>query len=884
MHLHAVKSPCREMIREMRACVSRHKLKTSSFNKQLVDCARRGRGWKRVARAHSWRKIFLPDFQPREPPGHRTHTGVRMTMEMKEWDSDVTDSEDSVINGVTHGNNDSVDRKLGMLGSLRASLRSKSPLTKLTQRSKVKSASDLPSVDNNPNNSTHTLPPPSPSLSVGPPLRGLSGFFQKKDGTSGGSPLRSPQSHTRAQSESSVALGDLLMKKGASLRRSLRLGSKRHAPERSANQEPLHCVVEASQSEQSTSRSEVTETVEVRESYVLPEIPPLPLSVMQINKLIELEVLEEAHLNLLSLRREFHQQQEEAGPDASPVELAHLEKDLHLLYGALRTKMAAIVRQSSALPARNKELLVQVARVVQEEERREGGAGGLGGWRDFWRDAVRDGVRDVLQAVHLDTPERNTSWLAVHLGLLGKAIVENLERVKAELQASYPPSFRVFDHYVDACHQVTTEHLQRLMGRVRELKDYYALLDFMTHRYHSERIMGSFSLRPEVKEEQRELRIPEEFHQDIKKQYCRQLQVELRGSLEKVLQLEREEMWEEQLQPRVEEGLFESHIHMDIWTSVQSPVVNARRIDADLEQRVLHTCLSELQLFPRRLEEEFMRWSGSLLDERLWGDYTITYINSFSSLREHMESYKDSSPDQVTQLSIELEGVELRLRHALLQHYMNQTKPLLRRMMTRKWLSTDDDFNQLLKRTQDLREQCTHMGPNHTQAFASAVHLYVVKEYITPLMKNNYSCRNRKNQRAATKLRNQWSQLRELFHEMRSTADWLHPLGDHLSDIIGQKDKSDIKTHLPALVEDYPDISKRHVAAVLFFRGLTHGRERQLILQRVAELKQEGRNAGNAGNTEAHQRSLFSHIPAAATTDCLAHTPLSCFTSLLPHT
>ncbi|KAG5285175.1 hypothetical protein AALO_G00000380 [Alosa alosa] len=769
-------------------------------------------------------------------------------MEMKEWDSDVTDSEDSVINGVTHGNNDSVDRKLGMLGSLRASLRSKSPLTKLTQRSK------------------------------------------KKDGTSGGSPLRSPQSHTRAQSESSVALGDLLMKKGASLRRSLRLGSKRHAPERSANQEPLHCVVEASQSEQSTSRSEVTETVEVRESYVLPEIPPLPLSVMQINKLIELEVLEEAHLNLLSLRREFHQQQEEAGPDASPVELAHLEKDLHLLYGALRTKMAAIVRQSSVLPARNKELLVQVARVVQEEERRGGGGWG---WRDFWRDAVRDGVRDVLQAVHLDTPERNTSWLAVHLGLLGKAIVENLERVKAELQASYPPSFRVFDHYVDACHQVTTEHLQRLMGRVRELKDYYALLDFMTHRYHSERIMGSFSLRPEVKEEQRELRIPEEFHQDIKKQYCRQLQVELRGSLEKVLQLEREEMWEEQLQPRVEEGLFESHIHMDIWTSdrdrakaqsVQSPVVNARRIDADLEQRVLHTCLSELQLFPRRLEEEFMRWSGSLLDERLWGDYTITYINSFSSLREHMESYKDSSPDQVTQLSIELEGVELRLRHALLQHYMNQTKPLLRRMMTRKWLSTDDDFNQLLKRTQDLREQCTHMGPNHTQAFASAVHLYVVKEYITPLMKNNYSCRNRKNQRAATKLRNQWSQLRELFHEMRSTADWLHPLGDHLSDIIGQKDKSDIKTHLPALVEDYPDISKRHVAAVLFFRGLTHGRERQLILQRVAELKQEGQNAGNAGNTEAHQRSLFSHIPAAATTDCLAHTPLSCFTSLLPHT
>ena len=209
-------------------------------------------------------------------------------------------------------------------------------------------------------------------------------------------------------------------------------------------------------------------------------------SVMQINKLIELEVFEEAHVNMLSLRQEFHHQQEALGPQASPVELAHLEKDLHLLYRALRDKIADIVRQSSALPARNKELLVHVARIVQEEERREaeGEAGGLGGGREAWREAVRDGVRDVLEGVHLDTPEHNTSWLAVHLGLLGKAIVENLERVKAELQGSYPPSFCVFDAYVTSCHEVTEQHLQRVMGKVRKLKDYYALLDFITHRYH----------------------------------------------------------------------------------------------------------------------------------------------------------------------------------------------------------------------------------------------------------------------------------------------------------------------------------------------------------------------------------------------------------------
>ncbi|KAL2099358.1 hypothetical protein ACEWY4_005838 [Coilia grayii] len=788
------------------------------------------------------------------------------------------------------------NRKAGVLRSLRASLSSpmtSRPLASL-KGSKGKSTSDLASVNNIPNSiHTHT-PPPSPSLSLGSPLRGLSGMFQKRDAESGGS--KTTPTHVRISAESSVALGDMLLKKGASLRRSLRLRSSRHASQSSANQESLQSVTEADQSDQSIIRAEVTKRSEVRESYVLPEIPHTPLSVMQIHKLIELEVLEEAHLNLLSLREEFVRQQGAPEEEVSPVELAHLEKDLHLLYGALQNKMAGIVRQSSALPARNKELLVQVARVVQEEERREqeGQAGGLGGWREAWREAVRSGVQDLLQGVHLDTPEHNTSWLAVHLGLLGKAIVEHLERVKAELKDSYPPTFHVFDTYVTCVHQVTEQHLQRIMGRVTELKDFHALLDFITHRYKSERIMGSFSLRPELKEEQRDLRLQEAFNTHIRTQYTHTLQVDLRNALERVCVLEREECWEEQLQPRVEDGILQSHITMDICTSVKSYVMIARRIDADLEQRVVHTCLSELLHFPRRFEGEFLQWSSSLLDHRLWVEYSITYINAFSSLREHMESYRGCSPDQVTQLDRELEGAESRLREALLQHFLIQTKPLLRRMMTAKWLSTDEDFQQLTRRIQELRDHSQHMVLPHAQELASVVHMCVMREYVASLMRGSYRCSSRKQQCAATKIRQQGETLNQLFKDMRSTADWLHPLSEHLSNLIGQKHKSDIKTHLQPLVQDFPDISKRHVSAVLLFRGMARGRERQRILQRLSELKREFHAAGNdeapelkrevcGGNDEASERRFFSSIEAASTA-CLTHTPFSCFTGLLPHT
>lgn len=52
------------------------------------------------------------------------------------------------------------------------------------------------------------------------------------------------------------------------------------------------------------------------------------------------------------------------------------------------------------------------------------------------------------------------------------------------------------------------------------------------------------------------------------------------------------------------------------------------------------------------------------------------------------------------------------------------------------------------------------------QEFASRLHYHVVREYIGQLMKNNYSCKNRKHEKAAAKIRLQWDDLRDLFQEM----------------------------------------------------------------------------------------------------------------------
>ncbi|KAI4902132.1 hypothetical protein NFI96_025541 [Prochilodus magdalenae] len=873
------------------------------------------------------------------------------------------------------------EKKSGVLKSIKGSIRragEKSPLNLKHKGSKSKAE-----MENTSGSQLH--PPPSPSLSVGSSSQSANDAPQSQH----------VPSHSRSQSDSAVSLGDDTPK-SESGRWSLRRKSKKEkigSP--TPKQEQLGIVQEVLTSAEEMKPDVPDETVVVERTYTLPEIPLAPLSVMQINKLIEMEVLEEAYVNLLSMRLEFQREREALGQEDSPVDLAHKEKDLSLLYKALRTKLTDIVRQSCAFPSRNKELLVHVACIIQEEEKREGEQEGMKGWREAWRNAIQEGLRDTLKGVHLDSPEQSPSWLAVHLGLLGKAIVENLEKVKTELVSSYPPGFNVFETYVSSCHEVVGEHLKGLLGNVTETRDYHALLEFIIHRYHSEKILGSISLQPELKEEQRNLKLDGEFLDQIKTGYCRRIQIDMKSSLDKIIELEHEEMWKDKEQPEIDEGLYNSHIHMDIWTNIKGKFQATTRLDVNLEQKVMCTCLDELNKFPRRFESAFVQWSSGLQDSSLWAIYHISYINSFSSLklwRRRGEWYAACNTIQhdwfgggsvMVWGGISLEGrIDLyRLDNGTLTairypdeilgpvvrpyagavgpgflpvHNNAQPHVVCRQFLENEGIDTIDwptgspDLNPIahlwdimfrsirchqvaLQTVQELSDalvqileeipqdsilnvsMCMSSPREHMESYREScpqqvellgrevdrllqqlsqtlverfksdvkelvneVHYFVVKEYISQLMKNNYSCKNRKNERAASKMSGQWGELRGLFQEMNSAQNWLHPVGDHLSNIVGQKNKSEIKNNLKPLIDDYPDISKKHLSAVLYFRGMIRGRERQLALQKLSELKRLSRNAGNM------QHALFTEIQPAVNTDCLANIPFFCFSALIP--
>ncbi|XP_035761766.1 exocyst complex component 3-like [Neolamprologus brichardi] len=668
--------------------------------------------------------------------------------------------------------------KLGRLRSFRKSIQhatQKSPLSSV-KGSKVTSKSDTPT---NESDSAASPPPPSPSLSAGSPATPLKNNQKKEDDEADAS-FRISKPLTRSKTDPGISkFSNSFMKRGASIRRSLKMVTKKDTDKVSTK------VISEASVEEDMEKKEEEEVLreEIEDCYVLPSIPLTPLSVMEINKLIETGELEEAHLNLLALRQEF-QQQPQSCSDGSAMELATREKDLNLLYGTMREKVSNIVCDSNPLSDKNKKLLLQMARVIQEEEKRAREPGGLkDSWMDAWRESVSVGVQVKVQSVHLDRVEQNSAWLAVHLGLLGKVIVEDLENVKQELRWSYPPSFKVFSTYVRGYNRVVAQHLKKLEQQVTELKDFYGLLDWIINKYKSERIMGSLSLQPDIQDESTDLQLEENFLKQVKEKYCRRMQEELRMIQGRVIELENEEVWKDGKAPKKEDNFPISSFPIDILTSVKSFVLNSIKLDAQLEKKVVSSCLEELKQFPNGFEKAFSQHCTS--HQPLWTEYRITYINSFASLKKHMEEYKETCEDGVN-------------------GFQKAVDSLIDKLM------------------RDLEDQ--------------------FKEDVE-----------------------------------KSNNEWLYHVGDDLSNIIGQKNTSDIKNHLQPVIENYPDFSKKHLVAVLYFRGLIRGHEHQLILRRLTALKRDV----NIGSSDRNQ-VLFSNMQVTVNTNCLSNFPYSCFSFLMP--
>nr|XP_023656479.1 exocyst complex component 3-like protein 4 isoform X1 [Paramormyrops kingsleyae] len=576
------------------------------------------------------------------------------------------------------------------------------------------------------------------------------------------------------------------------------------------------------------------------------------LSAMEIHDLIQSTRLEKAYRSFIFERQELKRQLEENGSKTPSMHLKNKEKDLNLLYKALRDKMMSVVRDSNNEQPCDTELLVKVAQIIQEEEKREKDPGsGEWSWRDSWKEAVRDGVKAKIQSVTLDTKEQNRAWLAVHLGQLGKAVVEDLENVKNNLKKCYHPSFNVFNTYVDSYHQAIAQHLKEIYQKEIETKDSYALLKWILNDYKSEELMGSPTLQPDMCDNIMVLPLEDDFLNQIKEKYWQQLKEVFMNIFRGIINTEQNNMIEKK-EPEILDW-YHSEMHHDICKALDEYMTRIQEMNANLEGKLLCIFLDELQCFAERFGNDFEQWYTDM-SEPLCAQYQIAHINSFISIQEYLEKHRATSAEQVEKVVQKMDAEVNKLGQTLMEKFKEKTEPNFKNLMRGRWIS-DEPFREIVNDIEVLSELCQHMRPPYKQKFVDEMHYFVAKQYISQMMTSRWSCGRRDHERIVFTLRRQWGVLYENFENMSSSMNWVYPAGEHLVDIIEKKKSEDIKIVLQSLVKDYPDISRKHLRAVLDFSGKLNCLQKWAILNHLDNLHQ------NPVHAESQNQKFFSEIP-----------------------
>uniref|UniRef100_A0A8C3JH72 Exocyst complex component 3-like protein 4 n=1 Tax=Calidris pygmaea TaxID=425635 RepID=A0A8C3JH72_9CHAR len=237
-----------------------------------------------------------------------------------------------------------------------------------------------------------------------------------------------------------------------------------------------------------------------------------PLSVMEINELIQKRQLLEAFASVKYLEDETIAERDAEKYKDNPQEFVRKSKDVDLLYNSITNAIQSIVMRTLEHPTVEDTMLTSMVTLIAREEAAHPNTGNaacpgmdlLGTprkWREEWKEAVNESARKRVQSIPMASKEEESSWLDLHLGFLQKHLSEDLLKIKLSVKKCYPEEYQVCDIYVEAFHNAIASHLQDLSHRPLEFNELYSLLDWVANTYHSELFLGHPDLKPEVKTE-----------------------------------------------------------------------------------------------------------------------------------------------------------------------------------------------------------------------------------------------------------------------------------------------------------------------------------------------------------------------------------------------
>ncbi|XP_010156171.1 PREDICTED: exocyst complex component 3-like protein 4 [Eurypyga helias] len=590
------------------------------------------------------------------------------------------------------------------------------------------------------------------------------------------------------------------------------------------------------------------------------------LSVMEINELIQKRQLLEAFASIKYLEDETIAERDAEKYKDNPQEFVRKSKDVDLLYNSITNAIQSIVVGTLENPTVEDTMLISLVTLIAREEAAHPNTGSDAGpgsdllgtprkWREEWREAINKSARKQVQRVPMASKEEERFWLDLHLGFLQKHLSEDLMKIKLSVKKCYPEEYQVCDTYVEAFHKALASHLQDLCQRPLDFNELYALLNWVANTYRSELFLGHPDLQPEFKTENLSLLLTPADWDKLKNDYITSAKGNIKSYFGNILRLEVMDKWEKEVHPEVKENLYYSSLSFDIQTIIGEHVKISRVVSRSLGMKMLELCLTGLREFIPRFEEEFLVWNTAR-DSPIFAPYFAAYINNFHDLVSELETVFKVNTEELQKI---VAALTRNFTNIFLNKLRTKAQPLLKKILTKDWILATGRPDSLASAVSQFSEHLQHMREPMGQELLRDIHKYIVREYIMQVIKSRRKMNRETRQQVKEKMNQEAKILNDTLIDQGSDSNWLLPAIHHIANIIGEKKKDKITEHVKTLCQDYPDIRKEHVLAILALRGLGPTRRAAIFRQCYQELESPDSVEGS---------TLFAEIDASVTIRC----------------
>ncbi|CAH2328561.1 tumor necrosis factor alpha-induced 2 [Pelobates cultripes] len=485
------------------------------------------------------------------------------------------------------------------------------------------------------------------------------------------------------------------------------------------------------------------------------------------------------------------------------VKVSIVEDDACLLADAVQ----AIVEQEAEDTAFSLEATTEQSNTVRPRK-----------WKQKWLDCVEQSVREQIKNITEIPSTDSTSPFSKNFVSLGKTLKTDLTHVVQHLKPLYPAELDVCNTYANYYHVHLKSYIERITAKELNGKDIHFVLCWIHDIYPN--ILKDPALNGLIEATKLGSILPPDRMEELENKYIFHEVQSIKEWMDKSLKMEIQR-WKDGMKPLKLGNYYHSELHIDIIQSYNGGIQRAEEIGPKMSQDLspfLENVLKDILMRYKILFEEYKEQNK---DDSNFRSIIIANINccwNFRDFIEHRDTLlQPTSKEIINGILTELQMLGLDTLH---QDLFIDLKVHFKMLTRESGLHSHQTMLEIIRIVENHILSFRRLVPSCYTEVIDKIHLNLVKEYVTRLLKKKISIRDPEMLKIlSSEIKSNADLIQDFFSLHESQAVWLNAMIPRLAEIIKLQDVGSIQIEVAALANNYPDIGKKHIKAILHIKG-----------------------------------------------------------------